>query len=59
MYLVKECDNCHHFTQLDKLREEGVGSSGSGNSLISRNAPNMESTVLLHNIQRVIQVGVA
>ena len=46
-----------HSTQLDRLREEGIGTGGGGgSSLMSRNAPNMEATVLLHNVQRVIQV---
>jgi FK506-binding protein 15 len=39
--------------QLDKLREEGSG----GGALVpsSRHTPNMEATVLLHNIQRIMQ----
>ena len=47
---------CSFSPQLEKLREEGVGTGGGGGSLMSRNAPNMEATVLLHNVQRVIQV---
>ena len=47
---------CSFSPQLDKLREEGVSTGGGGGSLMSRNAPNMEATVLLHNVQRVIQV---
>lgn len=43
--------------KIDKLRDEGT-SSGSG-SMISRGAtPTMETSVLLHNIQRIIQVCV-
>lgn len=43
--------------KIDKLREEGT-SSGSG-MMVSRGAtPTMETSVLLHNIQRIIQVCV-
>ena len=39
-------------SQLDKLREEGPGAA-----LTTRGpSPNMEATVMLHNIQRIIQV---
>jgi FK506-binding protein 15 len=40
--------------KIDKLREEG---SGMGGALVSRGpTPTMETSVLLHNIQRIIQV---
>ena len=40
--------------QVDKLREEAPG----GVALATRGpSPNMEAAVMLHNIQRIIQVG--
>ena len=44
--------------QLDKLREEGGGGGGDSSALSLRGspAPKMEAGVLLHNIQRIIQV---
>ena len=42
-------------SKIDRMREEG-GTAGSG-SLVSRgSAPTMETSVLLHNIQRMVQV---
>ena len=41
--------------KIDKLREEG---GTGGGALMSRGtSPNMETSVLLHNIQRIIQVS--
>ena len=43
--------------KIDKMREEGADSGLSG-ALASRGpSPSMEATVLLHNIQRIIQVS--
>ena len=42
--------------QVDKLREEGVGDMAV--MRMRGTSPNMEAGVLLHNIQRIIQVGV-
>ena len=43
--------------KIDKIREEGGGPVGGG-ALTSRGGPtpSMETSVLLHNIQRIIQV---
>lgn len=44
-------------TKIDKIREEGAG-PGVGGALSTRGpTPSMEATVLLHNIQRIIQVS--
>ena len=43
--------------QLDKLREEGSGPGGGALVPSSRHTPNMEATVLLHNIQRIMQAS--
>lgn len=41
--------------KIDKLKEEGAG--GMGGAMVSRSStPSMEATVLLHNIQRIMQV---
>ena len=43
--------------KIDKMREEGAD-SGLGGALAARGpSPSMEATVLLHNIQRIIQVN--
>ena len=43
-----------HFFQLDKMREEG-GSGGMALTSRGGPTPSMEASVLLHNIQRIIQ----
>ena len=53
-FAERSCD--YHVTlQLDKLKEEGPG--GGALVPLSRHSPNMEASVLLHNIQRIMQAS--
>ncbi len=43
-------------SKIDKMREEG-GAAGGGAMMSYGPKPTMETSVLLHNIQRMVQVG--